>query len=146
MKRLLLLFIMLTLSTNLCKAATTTAPPKNLSGTYQVANKTPAPPPYTNFTDCLRIYQLPMENLLYVCLSAITDNNYQVEEIQFKTGTIVFTAYSKEFILITANKDYKNSFVKILPSDNNYNFSTSTINRIFNYIETNSGLGVQNII
>ena len=124
---------------NQLAANSASAPPKNLS-------TTPQTPIYTSFTQCIKTYQLPTESLLYTCLSAINDNNYQIEEIQFKTGTIIFTAYSKEFILVTAKKDIKNSFVKILPADNNYNFSASTLNRIFTYIDLNSGTGTQNLI
>ncbi len=147
MKKLVLsTLLVLIFSTSLHADAATTAPPKNLQ-TSPVYNtvKTPAPI-YTSFAQCIKTYQLPIETLLYTCLSAITDNNYQIDEVQFKTGTIIFTAYSKEFILVTAKKDMKNSFVKILPVDNNYNFSAATINKIFSYIDMNSGTGVQNLI
>ncbi len=145
-KKILITITTILFSLQNCNA--NSAPPKNIvvGNTYPVANKTAPAPVYTNFTDWLRTYQIPTETLLYVCLSAITQNNYQIEEIQFKTGTITFTAYTKEFILVTAKKDYKNSFVKILPADNNYNFSPTTLNKIFNYVDLNAGLGVQNVI
>lgn len=136
------------------------APPKNTStsyykATYPVVAKTayvaaptqaPAPIPHTDFSQCVKTYPLSTENLVYMCLTALSLNNYQIKEIQFRTGTILFSANSKEFILTTARKDMKNSFVKILPSDNNYNFSPIVINKIYNYIDLNYGLGVQNII
>lgn len=112
------------------------------------SNSTPAAqtPVYTTFSQCIRTYPLSTENLLYTCLTALSQNNYQIKEIQFRTGTILFSVNSKEFILTTARKDIKNSFIKILPSDNNYNFSPIVINKVFNYIDLNYGLGVQNLI
>lgn len=148
---ILLILSCLSLSQNVFAV---TAPPKNLStyykaNTYAVSSKVPTTTPtvaHTNFSQCIKTYPLSTESLLYMCLSALSINNYRIEEIQFKTGTVIFTANSKEYILITARKDIKNSFIKILPSDNNYNFPPITINRIYNYIDQNYGLGIQNII
>ena len=121
-------------------------PAKNLS-VSQIQPATPAvQQPYTSFAYCTKIYPLSTEALLYMCLSAINENNYIIQEIQFKTGTIIFAVNQKEFILTTARKDIKNSFIKILPVDNNYNFAPTPIQKVFSYIDINSGLGVQSII
>ena len=79
-------------------------------------------------------------------LSAISAQNYSIEEIQFKTGSVLFKAYSKEFIASVSAKDGFNSFVKIIPADNNYNFSPILIQKLHNYIETNNNINFQKIL
>ena len=48
--------------------------------------------------DFSKTYKTTSENLLYLLLSAINAQNYSIEEIQFKTGSVLFKAYTKEFI------------------------------------------------
>ncbi len=133
--------IILILSLN-CMTITQAAPPINTVSYPQPAQ----PQQYTNFNSCIKTYPISNESLLYMSLSAISENGYKVDEIQFKTGTILFSAGQKQFILTTARKDIKNTFIKILPADNNYNFAPTAIQKIFAYIDLNKGLGVQSII
>lgn len=100
----------------------------------------------SGFPNCIKNYAVSGENLFYLTLSALNDANYQIEEIQFKSGTIIFKAYSKEFIAIIARKDMKNSFIKFLPADNTYNFSQILLQRLFDYIDFNSNSSAQTII
>ena len=96
--------------------------------------------------DFSKTYKISSENLLYLLLSAISAQNYSIEEIQFKTGSVLFKAYSKEFIASVSAKDGFNSFVKIIPADNNYNFSPILIQKLHNYIETNNNISVQKVL
>ena len=91
-------------------------------------------------------YKTSSENLLYLLLSALNENNYSIEEIQFKTGSVLFKAYTKEFIASIAMKDSSNSFLKILPVDNNYNFSPLLIQKLYRYIEANNNINYINIL
>ena len=86
------------------------------------------------------------ENLFYLLLSAINENNYSIEEIQFKTGSVLFKAYTKEFIASIAAQDAFNSFIKIIPADNNYNFSPMLIYKLYNYIDLNNHISFQRIL
>ena len=97
-------------------------------------------------TDFSKFYKTSSENLLYLLLSAINEQNYSIKEIQFKTGSVLFQAYSKEFIASVSNQDGINSFVKIIPADNQYNFSPDLINKIHNYIEVNNTINFQKIL
>ncbi len=99
-----------------------------------------------NSTDFSKSYKTSSENLLYLLLAAINAHNYAIEEIQFKTGSVLFKAYQKEFIASIATKDGYNSFIKIIPADNNYNFSPILIQRLHNYIESNNGISFQKIL
>lgn len=96
--------------------------------------------------DFSKFYKTSSENLLYLVLSAINEQNYSIKEIQFKTGSVLFKAYSKEFIASVSAKDGYNSFVKIIPADNNYNFSPVLIQKIHNYIELNDTVIFQKLL
>ena len=88
--------------------------------------------------------------LLIMCFSVFAnepqDQNFKKNEIQFKTGSVLFKAYSKEFLAFVSAKDGYNSFIKIVPADNNYNFSPVLIEKIQNYIESNNNINFQKII
>ena len=100
----------------------------------------------TPATDFAKTYKTSSENLLYILLAAINDAKYSIEEIQFKTGSVLFKAYSKEFIASVCTKDGYSSFIKIVPADNNYNFSPSLIQKLQNYIELNNSTSFQKIL
>ena len=96
--------------------------------------------------DFSKFYKTSSENLLYLLLSAINENHYSIEEIQFKTGSVLFKAYQKEFIASIASKDGYNSFIKIIPVDNNYNFSPLLLRKLHDYIELNNNINFQKIL
>ncbi len=96
--------------------------------------------------DYAKSYKTTSENLLYLLLSAINAHNYSIEEIQFKTGSVLFKAYTKEFIASVSAQDGYNSFIKIIPADNNYNFSPTLIEKLHNYIETNNEIKFQKVL
>lgn len=100
----------------------------------------------TPATDFAKTYKTSSENLLYILLAAINDAKYSIEEIQFKTGSVLFKAYTKEFIASVCTKDGYSSFIKIVPADNNYNFSPSLIQKLQNYIELNNSTNFQKIL
>ncbi len=96
--------------------------------------------------DFAKSYKTNSENLLYLLLAAINEQNYLIEEIQFKTGSVLFKAYTKEFIASVASQDGYNSFVKIIPADNNYNFSPALIQKLHTYIENNNKTHFQKVL
>lgn len=123
-----------------------------MSGAVQsvlAADVVPVPQVENNvktLNDFSKFYKTSSENLLYLVLSAINEQNYSIKEIQFKTGSVLFKAYSKEFIASVSAKDGYNSFVKIIPADNNYNFSPVLIQKIHNYIELNDTVIFQKLL
>lgn len=96
--------------------------------------------------DFSKSYKTTSENLLYLLLSAINAQNYSIEEIQFKTGSVLFKAYSKEFIASVSAQDSYNSYIKIIPADNNYNFSPLLLQRLHTYMESNNSTIFQKIL
>lgn len=99
-----------------------------------------------NPIDFAKSYKTTSENLLYLLLSAINEHNYSIEEIQFKTGSVLFKAYTKEFIASVSAQDGYNSFIKIIPADNNYNFSPSLIEKLHTYIELNNEINFKKVL
>ena len=97
-------------------------------------------------SDFAKTYKTTSENLLYLLLSAINEHNYSIEEIQFRTGSVLFKAYTKEFIASVSSKDGYNSFIKIIPADNNYNFSPALLEKLHSYIELNNETIFQKIL
>ncbi len=97
-------------------------------------------------SDFSKSYKTSSENLLYLLLAAINAHNYSIEEIQFKTGSVLFKAYKKEFIASVAAKDGFNSFIKIIPADNIYNFSPVLLQKLHNYIELNNTISFQKVL
>lgn len=97
-------------------------------------------------SDFAKSYKTSSENLLYLLLAAINEHNYSIEEIQFKTGSVLFKAYTKEFIASVSAKDGYNSFIKIIPADNNYNFSPVLLQKLHTYIELNNNISFQKIL
>lgn len=96
--------------------------------------------------DFTQTYKTSSENLLYLLLAAINEHKYSIEEIQFKTGSVLFKAYSKEFLASVCSKDGYNSFIKIVPADNNYNFSPVLIQKLQTYIDANTNINFQKIL
>ncbi len=96
--------------------------------------------------DFAKSYKTSSENLLYLLLAAINEHHYSIEEIQFKTGSVLFKAYTKEFIASVSSQDGYNSFIKIIPADNNYNFSPVLLQKLHNYIENNNAINFQKIL
>lgn len=93
-----------------------------------------------------KTYKTSSENLLYLLLSAINEHNYSIEEIQFKTGSVLFRAYTKEFIASVCTQDGYNSFIKIVPADNNYNFSPILLEKLHSYIEMNNNINFKKVL
>ncbi len=100
----------------------------------------------SNLYDFSKSYKTSSENLLYLLLAAINEHHYLIEEIQFQTGSVLFKVATKEFLASISTKDGYNSFIKIVPIDNSYNFSPAVIQKIHTYIETNNGIKFQKLI
>ena len=102
----------------------------------------------TASTNCAfaKSYRTSTENLMYLLLSALNEHNYSIEEIQFKTGSVLFKAYTKEFIASVSAQDGYNSFIKIIPADNVYNFSPVMIQKLHTYIDNNNKASFQKLL
>lgn len=89
-------------------------------------------------TDCVRSFPIGYEKLYYLTLAGTNQLNYQIKEMQTKGGFIVFVDNNnKMFLASIIYVSSTKSMLKLAPCDNAYNFTISTPNNLFNYIEAN---------
>ena len=94
-------------------------------------------PTNVDFKICTRNYIMPEEKLFYMAIASARANNFDVNEIQSKTGYILFTAAGKQYLASVLKVDNKNSMLKITPVNNNYFFAPGIVLNFFRYIDLN---------
>lgn len=100
---------------------------------------------HIKYQDCVRVFGVDNVTLLYLTIAAINANRFQINEIQSKTGNILFTAVNKQFLASVSNVNTNQGMLRITPTDNNYYFQPGIILNIFKYIELNLSKKVENI-
>lgn len=103
---------------------------------------TPQP---VDFNICTRNYNIPSEKLFYLSIASAKENRFEVNEIQSKTGYILFTAAGKQYLASVIKLDNENSQLKITPTNNNYFFQPGIVLNFFKYIELNSTESLQEV-
>lgn len=86
---------------------------------------------------CSRLYSTSTEKLFYLTISAINANNFQIDEIQSKTGYILFTAVNRQFLASIYKFSSSKAMMKITPVSNVYYFQPGIVLNIFKYIDLN---------
>jgi len=94
-------------------------------------------PQNVDFKLCTRTYIMPEEKMFYVAIAAIKANNFEVDEIQSKTGYILFTAVGKQYLASVVKIDSTHTQLKITPINNNYFFAPGIVLNVFRYIDLN---------
>ncbi len=92
-------------------------------------------PQNVDFNICTRNYILPAEKLFYMAIASANANNFEVEEIQSKTGYILFSAVGKQYLASVVKIDGNHSLLKITPTNNNYFFPPGVVLNFFRYID-----------
>ena len=86
-------------------------------------------------------FQLFLSNFLvslfHLAIAAINANRFTIDEIQSKSGYILFTAVNKQFLATVVNVNTNQGMLKITPVDNNYFFQPGIVLNVFKYIELN---------
>ncbi|MDD3236987.1 MAG: hypothetical protein PHV37_02680 [Candidatus Gastranaerophilales bacterium] len=98
---------------------------------------------FLTYLDCIKKYQIKPEDLFFITLAALTKNQYEVKEIEYKAGSILFKAEDDEFLVIVSQIDNQNTFIRILPTDNEYDFQPQLIENIYSYIDQNANSKLQ---
>ncbi|MCR5260676.1 MAG: hypothetical protein K6C94_02440 [Candidatus Gastranaerophilales bacterium] len=91
-----------------------------------------------SLNQCFDTISMSSEQLFYLTMAALNNMHFKIKEVQSKTGTILFQAYSREFVITIADKGANRTFIKILPADSNYTFSPSLVQNIFGFLKANS--------
>jgi len=107
-------------------------------GTTQPQPQTsPVKPTVVELNLCSKIYSVASSELFLETLSAINANKFDIEEIQSRSGYIIFTCQKKRFLVAISSIDKTHSMIKITPCDNNYYFPTGIITNIYKYLDIN---------
>lgn len=94
-------------------------------------------PQNVEFKLCTRTYIITPEKLFYMAIAAAKENRFTVDEIQSKTGYILFTAAGKQYLASVLKVDDTHSMIKITPVNNNYFFAPGIVLNFFRYIDLN---------
>lgn len=94
-------------------------------------------PQNVEFEKCTKQYNLPPEKLYYLTAGAINANRFEIDELQSKTGYILFRAVGKEFLASVVKLSTQKSMLKITPTDGNYYFAPGIVSNTFKYIDLN---------
>ena len=89
------------------------------------------------FENCTKVFNTDNVSLFYLTIAAINANRFTIDEIQSKSGYILFTAVNKQFLASVSNVNTNQGLLKITPADNNYYFQLGIVLNIFKYIELN---------
>lgn len=124
MKRFLLTFLLLT----------------NIACAQEVSLSTLVTPQNVSYEQCVKTYNIDLQNLFYLTIASINANRFQITEIQSKSGYILFNAVNKPFLAQVVKLDGKTSMLKITPANNSYYFQPGIVLNIFKYIDVNPTL------
>ena len=89
------------------------------------------------FQDCIKVFNTDNVNLFYLTISAINANRFNIDEIQSRSGYILFTAVGKQFLATVSNVNTNQGMLKIVPADENYYFQPGIVSNIFKFIDIN---------
>lgn len=98
-----------------------------------------------NFENCTKVFNTDNVSLFYLTIAAINANRFSIDEIQSKSGYILFTAVNKQFLASISNVNTKQGMLRITPADGNYYFQPGIILNIFKYIDINLNKKPENI-
>ena len=93
-----------------------------------------------------RNYILTPEKLFYMALASINANRFTIDEMQSKTGYILFTAVNKQYLASVVKVDANKSMLRITPTNNNYFFAPGIVLNVFRYIDLNGATPVYNLV
>ena len=99
-------------------------------------------PQSIDYNICTRNYILTPEKLFYMAIASINANRFTIDEIQSKTGYILFTAVNKQYLASVVKVDSNKSMLRITPTNNNYFFAPGIVLNIFRYIDLNGATPV----
>ena len=94
-------------------------------------------PQTVSFDICTKNYNLTAEKLFYLSIASAKANRFTIDEIQSKTGYILFTVSGKQYLASVIKEGANSSQLKITPTNNNYFFAPGIVLNFFKYIDLN---------
>jgi hypothetical protein len=89
------------------------------------------------YQDCIKVFNIDNVHLMYLTVASINANRFKIDEIQSRSGFILFTAVGKQFLASISNVNTNQGMLRITPVDDNYYFQPGIVANIFKYIEIN---------
>lgn len=87
---------------------------------------------------CTKVFNIDAENLFYLTIAGINANRFKIEEMQTRSGYVLFNAVNKKFLASVIKLDAKTSMLKLTPVNNVYYFQPGIVLNLFKYIDINS--------
>lgn len=106
-------------------------------------NVSPTVPQSVSFERCTKKYMMPVENLYFFALASINANKFSIDEIQSKSGYILFSAGNRQYLASVNRVDPNSAMLKIVPADNNYFFPIGVVTNFFKYIDMNKNAKIE---
>lgn len=97
------------------------------------------------YQDCIKVFNTDNVKLLHLAVASINANHFKIDEIQSRTGYVLFTAVGKQFLASISNVNTNQGMLKITPVDDNYYFQPGIVTNIFKYIELNLNTKLETI-
>lgn len=127
------------------KLPPTIKPISSITNQAQQPQIPPVQPQPVDFGVCNKFFKLNAQKLFYLTLAGVNANRFRIDEIQSKSGYIVFTVAQKQFLASVINIDSQNSMLKITPCNNVYYFPVGIVQNMFKYIELNISTPVEKL-
>lgn len=140
---ILLFFIFLFLTGRGCAEGATA--PQQIELKPISAVPSPTQPQPVTFDSCFKFFKFDSQKLFCLTLASINANHFKIEEIQSKSGYVIFSVSQKKFLASVINVDGKNSGLKITPCNNLYVFPVGIVQNTFKYIELNANLPIEKL-
>lgn len=105
----------------------------------------PVQPQSVDFGNCFRYFRMDSQKLFYLTLASVNANRFRIDEIQSKSGYVLFSVAQKQFLASIITIDSKNSMLKITPCNNIYYFPAGIVQNMFKYIELNFNTPVEKL-
>lgn len=118
---------------------------KPLQGVTSAVAVSPTVPQLVSFENCSKKFNVPSERLFFLTLASINANKFDINEIQSKSGYILFTAANRQFLAAASEVNSKMSCLKIVPADNNYYFPFGVVTNMFKYVELNISTPIEKL-
>lgn len=137
MERIIKILLVITVLLSGTKVLADEVSPINLSTLITSQN--------VNYETCTKVFNTNCVSLIYLTVAAINANRFTIDEIQSKSGYILFTAVNKQFLAMVSNVNTNQAMLRITPADDNYYFQPGIVLNIFKYIDLNLTSQLQNI-
>lgn len=109
------------------------------------AQPSPVQPQIVDASSCNKFFKLDSQRLFYLTLASVNANRFRIDEIQSKSGYVLFTIAQKQFLASVISIDAQHSMLKITPCNNVYYFPVGIVQNLFKYIELNINTPVEKL-